>query len=169
MELIREDNRVILFIDELHTIIGAGSAEGSIDAANIIKPALARGEVQIIGATTIDEYRKHIEKDAALERRFQPVKVEIPSVAECKKMLLGLRSYYENFHKLKITIKAINAAVELSDKYITDRNLPDKAIDIMDEACSALRLKMFKKSAPARALQEELEYVQLEKRRSRGK
>ena len=163
LELIREDNRVILFIDELHTIIGAGSAEGSIDAANIIKPALARGEVQIIGATTIDEYRKHIEKDAALERRFQPVKVEIPSVAECKKMLLGLRSYYENFHKLKITIKAINAAVELSDKYITDRNLPDKAIDIMDEACSALRLKMFKKSAPARALQEELEYVQLEK------
>ena len=163
MQLIRNDNRIILFIDELHTIIGAGSAEGSIDAANIIKPALARGELQIIGATTVDEYRKHIEKDAALERRFQPVLVEVPSVENSEKMLLGLRKQYEEFHKLTIEDAAIRAAVELSDRYITDRNLPDKAIDLMDEACARMRIKYYKLSAPARKLREELEYAQLDK------
>ena len=163
LELLRSDNRIILFIDELHTIIGAGSAEGSIDAANIIKPALARGELQIIGATTSDEYRKHIEKDAALERRFQPVLVNAPSVESTISMLQGLRKRYEKFHKLQITLEAVQAAAELSDRYITDRNLPDKAIDLMDEACARLRMKLYKKSAPARKLREELEYVQLEK------
>ena len=163
LQLVREDKRIILFIDELHTIIGAGSAEGSIDAANIIKPALARGELQVIGATTIDEYRKHIEKDAALERRFQPVMVEVPSAESSEKMLLGLRKRYEEFHKLQIEPEAIHAAVQLSDRYITDRNLPDKAIDLMDEACARLRIKLYKKSAPVRKLQEELEFTQLEK------
>ncbi|WP_293728705.1 ATP-dependent Clp protease ATP-binding subunit [uncultured Phascolarctobacterium sp.] len=163
LQLLRADKRIILFVDELHTIIGAGSAEGSIDAANIIKPALARGELQIIGATTIDEYRKHIEKDAALERRFQPVLVNVPSAADSEKMLLGLRKHYEDFHKLQITPEAVKAAVALSDRYITDRNLPDKAIDLMDEACARLRIKLYKRSEPARKLQEELEYTQLEK------
>ena len=162
LQLVRKDNRIILFIDELHTIIGAGSAEGSIDAANIIKPALARGELQIIGATTVDEYRKHIEKDAALERRFQPVMVNVPSAQMCEKMLLGLRKHYEDFHKLTIEPEAVRAAVQLSDRYITDRNLPDKAIDLMDEACARLRIRLYKKSAPARKLREELEYIQLE-------
>ena len=163
LELLRSDKRIILFIDELHTIIGAGSAEGSIDAANIIKPALARGELQIIGATTSDEYRKHIEKDAALERRFQPVLVSAPNVENSIKMLTGLSKRYEKFHKLEILPEAVQAAVELSDRYITDRNLPDKAIDLLDEACARLRIKLYKKSAPARKLQEELEFVQLEK------
>ncbi len=163
LQLLRDNKRIILFIDELHTIIGAGSAEGSIDAANIIKPALARGELQIIGATTVDEYRKHIEKDAALERRFQPVMVDVPTAADCEAMLLGLRKRYEKFHKLKIEKEAVKAAVVLSDRYITDRNLPDKAIDLMDEACARLRIKLYKKSAPARDLKEKLEYVQLEK------
>ena len=163
LELLRKDTRVILFIDELHTIIGAGSAEGSIDAANIIKPALARGELQIIGATTSDEYRKHIEKDAALERRFQPVLVNAPNVENSIKMLTGLAKRYEKFHNLEILPEAVQAAVELSDRYITDRNLPDKAIDLLDEACARLRIKLYKKSAPARKLREELEFVQLEK------
>lgn len=163
LDLLRKDKRIILFIDELHTIIGAGSAEGSIDAANIIKPALARGELQVIGATTVDEYRKHIEKDAALERRFQPVLVDVPSAEESVEMLLGLRKHYEEFHKLRITDEAVRAAVELSDRYITDRNLPDKAIDLMDEACARARMQLYKKSAPARKLREELEYTQLEK------
>ena len=163
LELIRKDQRIILFIDELHTIIGAGSAEGSIDAANIVKPALARGELQIIGATTISEYRKHVEKDAALERRFQPVLVNTPTAEASEKMLLGLRKRYEKFHGLRIEEAAIKAAVGLSDRYITDRNLPDKAIDLMDEACARVRIKLYKLSLPARKLQEELEYVQLEK------
>ena len=163
LELIRKDNRIILFIDELHTIIGAGSAEGSIDAANIIKPALARGELQIIGATTTSEYRKHIEKDAALERRFQPVLVKIPTVDESIRMLQGLSHHYEEFHGLTISQAAIEAAVKLSDRYITDRNLPDKAIDIMDEACSRLRIELYKKEQPLRELKDELEYVQMEK------
>lgn len=163
LELIRKDNRIILFIDELHTIIGAGSAEGSIDAANIIKPALARGELQIIGATTTSEYRKHIEKDAALERRFQPVLVKIPTVEESIRMLQGLSHHYEEFHGLTISQAAIEAAVKLSDRYITDRNLPDKAIDIMDEACSRLRIELYKKEQPLRELKDELEYVQMEK------
>ena len=163
LELIRKDQRIILFIDELHTIIGAGSAEGSIDAANIVKPALARGELQVVGATTIAEYRKRIEKDAALERRFQPVMVKVPDAQASEKMLLGLRKRYEKFHGLRIEEEAIKAAVELSDRYITDRNLPDKAIDLMDEACARLRIKFYKRSLPARKIQEELEYVQLEK------
>ena len=163
LELLRKDKRIILFIDELHTIIGAGSAEGSIDAANIIKPALARGELQVIGATTVDEYRKHIEKDAALERRFQPVLIAAPTAEASVAMLMGLRKHYEEFHKLQLTDEAIRAAVELSDRYITDRNLPDKAIDLMDEACARARMKLYKQSAPARALREQLEYTQLEK------
>lgn len=161
LELLREDDRIILFIDELHTIIGAGSAEGSVDAANIIKPAMARGELQIIGATTIAEYRKHIEKDAALERRFQPILVGAPSAENTELMLEGLRARYEKFHGLRITDEAVKACVELSDRYITDRNLPDKAIDLMDEAFSRLRMKLYKKSLPARKVKEDLEYTAL--------
>ena len=161
LELLREDKRVILFIDELHTIIGAGSAEGSIDAANIIKPAMARGELQIIGATTISEYRKQIEKDAALERRFQPVLIGAPTAESTELMLEGLRERYEKFHGLRITPEAVKACVELSDRYITDRNLPDKAIDLMDEAFSRLRMNLYKKSLPARKVKEELEYTVL--------
>lgn len=163
LDMISKDQRIILFIDEIHTIVGAGSAEGSVDAANIIKPALARGELQVIGATTVDEYRKHIEKDAALERRFQPVMIGIPSTKDTIVMLTGLKKRYEKFHQLAISDEAIKAAVELSDRYITDRNLPDKAIDVMDEACARLRMKLYKQSAPAKRLKEELEYLQLEK------
>ena len=132
---------VILFIDELHTIIGAGAAEGAIDAANIIKPALGRGEIQVVGATTLNEYRKYIEKDAALERRFQPVMVEEPSPEESVEIIKGLRDKYEAHHKLTITDEAIEAAVTMSGRYINDRYLPDKAIDLMDEACSRVRMK----------------------------
>ncbi len=132
---------IILFVDELHTIMGAGAAEGAIDAANILKPALSRGEVQIIGATTLDEYRKHIEKDAALERRFQPVTVDEPSAEESLAILRGLRDRYEAHHKLAISEEAMEAAVRLSDRYISDRYLPDKAIDLVDEACSAVRME----------------------------
>ena len=135
-----QNRNIILFIDEIHTIIGAGSAEGAVDAANILKPALARGEIQVIGATTITEYRKHIEKDPALERRFQPVKVNEPSVEESKKILLGLRPRYEAHHKIKISDAAICGAVDLSKRYITDRFLPDKAIDLVDEAASRVKL-----------------------------
>lgn len=131
---------VLLFIDEIHTIIGAGGAEGAIDASNILKPALARGEVQVIGATTIEEYRKYIEKDAALERRFQPVVVEEPTEEEAISILKGLRSQYESHHNVKITDEAVEAAVRLSARYINDRFLPDKAIDLMDEAAAKVRL-----------------------------
>ncbi len=140
---IRQAGNIILFIDEMHTLIGAGAAEGAIDAANIIKPALARGEMQVIGATTIDEYRKHIEKDAALERRFQPVTVGEPSKQETIEILRGLRDKYEAHHKVRITDEAMEAAVSLSDRYITDRFLPDKAIDLVDEACSRVRIQNF--------------------------
>jgi ATP-dependent Clp protease ATP-binding subunit ClpC len=138
---IRTRGDIILFIDEIHTLVGAGAAEGAIDAASILKPMLARGELQTVGATTIDEYRKHIEKDAALERRFQPVKVEQPSVAMTIEILKGLREVYEEFHQVKITDQALIAAANMSDRYISDRFLPDKAIDLIDEAGSRLRIR----------------------------
>jgi ATP-dependent Clp protease ATP-binding subunit ClpC len=153
---VKKSDDIILFIDEVHSLIGAGSAEGAVDAANILKPSLARGELQVIGATTIDEYRKHIEKDAALERRFQPVKVGEPSKEEAVEILMGLRDRYEAHHKLKITDEAIKQAVELSSRYIGDRYLPDKAIDLIDEAASKVRLRTF--TAPD-------EITQLEKRK----
>lgn len=131
---------MILFIDEIHTIVNAGGAEGAVDAANILKPMLARGEIQTIGATTIDEYRKYIEKDAALERRFQPIVVDQPSVDDTILILKGLRDKYEAHHKVEITDEAIEAAANLSDRYITDRFLPDKAIDLVDEAASRKRI-----------------------------
>lgn len=132
---------VILFIDEIHTIVGAGSAEGAVDAANILKPLLARGEIQLVGATTLKEYRKFIEKDAALERRFSQVVVQEPSEEESLQILQGLRDKYEAHHNVKISDEAIKACVELSSRYINDRFLPDKAIDLMDEAASRLRMK----------------------------
>ncbi len=140
---IKEDGNVLLFIDEMHTIVGAGAAEGAIDASNILKPSLARGEIQLIGATTLDEYRKHIEKDPALERRFQPVKVEEPSEEEAVRILKGLRTMYEDHHHVTITDDALESAVILSNRYITDRFLPDKAIDVIDEASSKVRLKTY--------------------------
>ncbi|MGI6123841.1 MAG: ATP-dependent Clp protease ATP-binding subunit [Acetivibrionales bacterium] len=143
IEEIRNVGNVVLFIDELHTIVGAGAAEGAIDAANILKPLLARGEIQIIGATTLDEYRKHIEKDAALERRFQPITVDEPTQEEAIEILMGIRDKYEAHHKVEITDKAIEAAVKLSSRYINDRYLPDKAIDLIDEASSKVRLMSF--------------------------
>ncbi len=143
MEEVTKAGNVILFIDELHTIIGAGAAEGAIDAANILKPALARGEIQAVGATTMDEYRKHIEKDTALERRFQPVQVGEPTQEESVEILKGLRDRYEAHHKVRITDEAIKAAVQLSDRYISDRFLPDKAIDLIDEAASRLRIMTY--------------------------
>ncbi len=154
---------VILFIDELHTIMGAGAAEGAVDAANILKPALSRGEIQVIGATTLDEYRKYIEKDAALERRFQPVTVEEPSKEDSVEILKGLRDKYEAHHKVKITDEAIEAAVELSTRYISDRYLPDKAIDLIDEACSRVRLKNYTAPQDVRELEEQLGQLAAEK------
>ncbi len=163
MNEIRESKNVILFIDEMHTIIGAGGAEGAIDASNILKPALARGEIQAIGATTLDEYRKHVEKDAALERRFQPVTVGEPSKEEALLILKGLRDKYEAHHKVKITDEAINAAVDLSDRYIADRFLPDKAIDLVDEAASKVRIKTFTAPPDVKKLEEELTALEKEK------
>ncbi len=157
------DPDIIIFIDELHTIIGAGSAEGAVDASNIIKPALARGEIRVIGATTIDEYRKYIEKDSALERRFQPVNVGEPSEEETVSILKGLRSKYEAHHKLKISDEAINAAVSMSVRYINDRFLPDKAIDLLDEAASRLRLKLFTSPPEHRELENALKTAEREK------
>ncbi|MFA5524348.1 MAG: ATP-dependent Clp protease ATP-binding subunit [Tissierellales bacterium] len=163
MEEIREAKNVILFIDEMHTIIGAGGAEGAIDASNILKPALARGEVQAIGATTIDEYRKHIEKDTALERRFQPIMVEEPTVEDTIKILEGLRDKYEAHHRVKITDEAINAATELSSRYIADRFLPDKAIDLIDEAASRVRIKTVTAPPDLNQLESKLEELSQEK------
>lgn len=160
---VREDGNILLFIDELHTIIGAGGAEGAIDASNILKPALARGEIQIIGATTLDEYRKHIEKDAALERRFQPVTVDEPSEAEAIEILKGLRSAYEDHHHVKITDDALDAAVKLSARYINDRFLPDKAIDLIDEAASKVRLSIYTSSPDIQALEEKIQTLEQEK------
>ncbi|MCC0648270.1 ATP-dependent Clp protease ATP-binding subunit [Clostridioides sp. ZZV15-6598] len=162
-EVIKNGN-IILFIDEMHTIIGAGSTgEGSIDASNILKPALARGEIQVIGATTIDEYRKHVEKDSALERRFQPVMVDEPSKEDSIKILEGLRDKYEAHHKVKITDEAIKTAVELSTRYISDRYLPDKAIDLIDEAASKVRLKENTPPAEIKKLELEIENIDKEK------
>ncbi len=141
---VKNDKNVILFLDEIHTIIGAGGAEGALDAANILKPSMARGEIQLIGATTINEYRKHIEKDAALERRFQPIMVEEPDAELCKKILEGLKAKFEEHHRVIITDDAIDSAIQLSERYINDRHLPDKAIDVLDEACSKVSLRGYK-------------------------
>ncbi|MFP5501103.1 MAG: ATP-dependent Clp protease ATP-binding subunit [Candidatus Sericytochromatia bacterium] len=155
--------QVILFIDELHTMVGAGAGEGSMDAANMLKPALARGELQVVGATTLDEYRKHIEKDAALERRFQPILVAEPTPEQALEILRGLRDSYEAHHRVKILDEAIVAAVELSDKYIADRFLPDKAIDLLDEACAMERLGSRTASADWKQLEEKLQRLETEK------
>lgn len=163
MEEIRQAGNVILFIDELHTLIGAGGAEGAIDASNILKPSLARGELQCIGATTIDEYRKYIEKDAALERRFQPIQVDQPSVEETIQILGGLRDRYEAHHRVTITDEAIEAAATLSDRYITDRFLPDKAIDLIDEAGSKVRLRSYTIPPNLKELEQKLNDVRKEK------
>jgi len=163
MDEIRQASNVILVIDEVHTLIGAGAAEGAIDAANILKPALARGELQCIGATTLDEYRKHIERDAALERRFQPIMVGEPTVDETIEILHGLRERYEKHHKLKISDTALDAAAKLSDRYISDRFLPDKAIDLMDEAGSRVRLINSQLPPAAKELDKELRQVLKEK------
>ncbi|MGI6189919.1 MAG: ATP-dependent Clp protease ATP-binding subunit [Clostridiales bacterium] len=163
MDEIKKANNVILFIDEMHTIIGAGAAEGAIDASNILKPALSRGEIQTIGATTLDEYRKHVEKDPALERRFQPVMVGEPTKEEAVEILFGLRDKYEAHHKVRITDEAIKSAVELSARYITDRYLPDKAIDLIDEAASRVRLQAFTPPADLKELEEKLEALKKEK------
>ncbi len=163
MEEVRKNPNIILFIDEIHTIIGAGAAEGAVDAANIIKPALARGELQVIGATTVAEYRKHIEKDAALERRFQAVTVGEPSQEDALAILLGLREKYESHHKLKISDEALHAAVKLSVRYIADRYLPDKAIDLVDEAASRLRIRAHTSPDAIRSKEEELKRVSQEK------
>ncbi len=160
---LQNSGKVILFIDEIHSIVGAGAAEGAIDAASILKPALARGEIQVIGATTFDEYRKHIEKDAALERRFQPVTVGEPTVEETVEILKGLRDRYEAHHKVKITDEALKAAVELSDRYITDRFLPDKAIDLMDEAASKVRLSLYVAPPDLKEVEDKVEQIRKEK------
>ncbi len=157
------DRDIILFIDEIHTIVGAGAAEGAIDASNILKPILARGDIQLIGATTIEEYRKHIEKDSALERRFQPIVVEEPSVKDAIKILEGLRDRYEAHHKVEIRDDAIKAAVELSHRYIADRFLPDKAIDLIDEAASMIRIQSYIAPDSIKDLEEELEDLSKEK------
>lgn len=161
-----EDGNVILFLDEMHTIIGAGGAEGAIDASNILKPSLARGEIQLIGATTIAEYRKYVEKDAALERRFQPVTVEEPTVEEAERILCGIVHKYEEHHRVTITREAISAAVALSTRYINDRNLPDKAIDLIDEAAAAVRLHVTKQPDQLRELSDEIKKIDLQIERS---
>ena len=163
MDEIRQAGNVILVIDEMHTLIGAGAAEGAIDAANILKPALSRGEIQVIGATTLDEYRKHIEKDSALERRFQPVIVDQPSVEETIEIIRGLKPKYEEHHKLHISDEAIIAATELSSKFITERFLPDKAIDIIDEASSKVRLNVSALPPEGRELEKQLKAIIKEK------
>ena len=163
LEEVMHSGNVLLFIDEIHTIIGAGAAEGAMDASNILKPSLARGELQLIGATTIEEYRKHIEKDAALERRFQPITVEEPSEEESIQILTGLRPKYEQHHKVTITDDAVSAAVHLSARYISDRFLPDKAIDLIDESASRIRLQNFVEPPEIREMTEEIEKLEKQK------
>ncbi|WP_062107723.1 ATP-dependent protease ATP-binding subunit ClpC [Bacillus niameyensis] len=163
MDEIRQAGNIILFIDELHTLIGAGGAEGAIDASNILKPSLARGELQCIGATTLDEYRKYIEKDAALERRFQPIQVDEPTIEESIQILKGLRDRYEAHHRVSITDEAIEAAVNLSDRYISDRFLPDKAIDLIDEAGSKVRLRSYTTPPNLKEMEVKLESIRKEK------
>jgi len=166
MDEIRRAKNIILFIDELHTIVGAGSAEGTMDASNIIKPALSRGEMQCVGATTLNEYRKYIEKDAALERRFQSVKVEAPSIDDAIEILKGLRHKYEEHHKAEFTDKAVEAAVKLSDRYIPDRFLPDKAIDVLDEAGSRARITTMTRPPEVKLIEAEIEDVKTRKERA---
>src|SRR5512134_101287 len=166
MDEIRRAKNIILFIDELHTIVGAGSAEGTMDASNIIKPALSRGEMQCVGATTLNEYRKYIEKDAALERRFQSVKVEAPSIEDAIEILKGLRPKYEEHHKAEITDSAVDAAVKFSDRYITDRYLPDKAIDLMDEAGSRARIGAMTRPPELKDIEGEIEQIKNKKERA---
>ena len=163
IEEILKSGDVILFIDEMHTLVGAGAAEGALDAANILKPALSRGEIQIIGATTLDEYKKHLEKDAALSRRFQTIMVEEPTVEDAIEILKGLRDKYEAFHRAKIQDDALEASVKLSHRYITDRFLPDKAIDLMDEAASMVRMKMVSQPADVKEIEERLQRLGCEK------
>ena len=160
---------ILLFIDELHTIIGAGGAEGALDASNILKPSLSRGEIQIIGATTIEEYRKHIEKDAALERRFQPVTVEEPTQEQAVEILKGLRPYYEKHHGVTITDEALEAAVKMSIRYIADRHLPDKAIDLMDEASSRVQLTGITVPPQLKEVEQNLHALAEKKRKRSGK
>jgi ATP-dependent Clp protease ATP-binding subunit ClpC len=166
MDEIRRAKNIILFIDELHTIVGAGSAEGTMDASNIIKPALSRGEMQCVGATTLNEYRKYIEKDAALERRFQSVRVEAPSIQDAIEILKGLRQKYEEHHKAEFTDAAVAAAVKLSDRYITDRFLPDKAIDVLDEAGSRARISTMTRPPEVKTIETEIEELKLKKERA---
>ena len=161
-----DDGNIILFLDEIHTIIGAGGAEGAIDASNILKPSLARGELQLIGATTIEEYRKYIEKDAALERRFQTIMIEEPSLTEAVRIVMGIKHKYEEHHHVTITPEAVEAAVKLSDRYINDRNLPDKAIDLIDEAAAALRLQGLKIPENCIRLQEQIDELNVQIERS---
>src|SRR6266576_3849162 len=163
MDEIRRSKNVILFIDELHTIVGAGSAEGAMDASNIIKPALSRGELQCVGATTLNEYRKYIEKDAALERRFQTVKVDAPTIEEAIQILKGLRPKYEAHHKAKLTDEELEIAVRFSDRYITGRFLPDKAIDVMDEAGARARINAMTRPPDVKEIEKDIEAIRLQK------
>jgi len=162
-EVVDAEGRIILFIDEMHTLVGAGSAEGSLDASNLLKPALARGDLHLIGATTLDEYQKYIEKDAALERRFQKVYVAEPSVEDTISILRGLKEKYEIHHGVRITDGAIIAAAELSDRYISDRFLPDKAIDLIDEAASKLRLEIDSMPAELDNIERRIRQLEIEK------
>jgi ATP-dependent Clp protease ATP-binding subunit ClpC len=166
LDEIRSSKEVVLFIDELHTLVGAGAAEGAIDAANILKPALARGEIQCIGATTLNEYRKYIEKDAALERRFQPVFVDQPSTQETIDILFGIKSLYEKHHRVQITDAAVRSAALLSDRYVSDRALPDKAIDLIDEASARVRMKLTTTPDDLKEMQKEIKRLQAEKEES---
>ena len=161
-EVQRSQGDIILMIDELHTVVGAGAAQGAMDASNMLKPALARGELQCIGATTLDEFHKYIEKDAALERRFAPIYVEEPTVEDTIKMLYGLRDRYEAHHKVRFADDALVAAARLADRYVTDRHLPDKAIDLMDEAAAKLRVALYSMPPDLKAMKSEIDKLQAE-------